>query len=202
MVAFLPPTMPDHAPERQELSQEVVDGVRRGDSDAVVTAYRVLSGPVYGYLLNQSRDPVWAQDLTADVFLEVMEGASRFQGPPSGFRAWVFRIARNSFIDHVRKESRRRHESVEAAEEAGRLPESSADPERDALSHVETERILEVMEDLSPDQREVLLLRLVADLPIAEVAEIVGKTPGAVKALQHRALRSLENRLEAGGGGA
>ncbi len=180
----------------------MVDGVRRGDSDAVITAYRVLSGPVYGYLLNQTRDPTWSQDLTADVFLQVIEGAGRFEGSPSGFRAWVFRIARNSFIDHVRKESRRRHESVEAAEEAGRLPESSADPAHEALSRVETDRIIEIMEDLSSEQREVLLLRLVADLPIAEVAEIVGKTPGAVKALQHRALRSLETRLETGGNGA
>lgn len=184
------------AGEREEITQNLVDALRRGDEEAIVSVYRALSGPVYGYLLRQLRDPTWAQDLTADVFCEVLEGVDGFVGTPTGFRGWVFRIARNTMVDHFRRESYRRHGSLEAAAEAGRLPEGGEDPEARALDRLERDRVLALCDELSNDQREVLLLRLVADLPIAEVAKIVGKTPGAVKALQHRALRALADLLE------
>lgn len=184
-----------------DITDSHVSGLRAGDPDAVVAVYRALSGPVYGYLLRRMGDPEAAQDVTAEVFTEVLEGADAFEGPPSGLRAWIFRIARNRMVDHYRRESYRRHSSVEEMAEAGRLPEAADDPEAETMGVLERERILALTEDLTADQREVILLRLVADLPVAEVAELMDRTPGAVKVLQHRALRALAERLEEGDDG-
>lgn len=193
-----PPAM---GPNPDEITDAHVHGLRTGDPDATVAVYRALSGPVYGYLLRRMGDPEAAQDVTAETFTEVLEGADAFEGPPVGLRAWIFRIARNRMVDHYRRESYRRHASVEDMAEAGRLPEAADDPESDAIGRMEQERILALTEELTPDQREVILLRLVADLPVAEVAELMDRTPGAVKVLQHRALRSLADKLEEAGHG-
>lgn len=187
---------PSAPPTRTDLSPDIVEGARRRDPQAMIAVYRSLSPSIFGYLLRQTRNPTWAEDLTAEVFCEVIEAVDRFEGTPGGFRAWIFRIARNTMLDHIRKESRRRHDSLDAAAAEGRLPEDAADPEADALERVERERILSLVDELSADQREVVVLRLVADLSVAEVARICDKTEGAVKALQHRAIRALATKLE------
>ncbi|HVE92704.1 MAG TPA: RNA polymerase sigma factor [Actinomycetota bacterium] len=181
------------------LTTEAVAAACRGDSDGIVAVYRALSDPIYAYLLRNTRNEAWAADLTADVFLDVIESAHKFKGTPDNFRGWVFRIARNTMLDHFRKQSRRRHDQLEQAADSGHLPAAAADTESEALEHVERARILEVVEGLSPDQRDVVMLRLVADLPIAEVAEILGKKEGAVKALQHRAMATMARRLKGAG---
>lgn len=195
-----PPRM---GPDPHEITDAHVHGLRTGDPDAAVAVYRALSGPVYGYLLRRMGEPEAAQDVTAAVFTEVLEGADSFEGSPSGLRAWIFQIARNRMVDHYRRESYRRHPSLDEMAEAGRFPEAGDDPESETVSRMEEERILALTEELTPDQREVVLLRLVADLPVAEVAELMDRTPGAVKVLQHRALRALAAKLEGseGGGG-
>lgn len=183
-------------PDLHEITEAHVQGLRAGDPEATIAVYRALSGPVYGYLLRRMGDPEAAQDVTAEAFTEVLEGADAFEGPPAGLRAWVFRIARNRMVDHYRRESYRRHSSLDEMAEAGRLPEAVDDPESEVVGRTEQERILALTEELTPDQREVVLLRLVAELPVAEVAELMDRTPGAVKVLQHRALRSLADKLE------
>lgn len=193
--------LPPMGPNLHEITDAHIHGLRAGDPDATVAVYRALSGPVYGYLVNRMGDAEAAQDVTAEVFTEVLEGADTFEGPPAGLRAWVFRIARNRMVDHYRRESYRRHPSLDEMAEAGRLPEAVDDPESETLGRMERERILALTEELTSDQREVVLLRLVAELPVAEVAELMDRTPGAVKVLQHRALRSLADKLEEGKGG-
>lgn len=185
------------------LTPEIVAGAQRRDGDAIVALYRALSPAVYGYLVHQTRDESWAEDLTAEVFLEVLRAVERFVGTPEGLRAWVFRIAHNTLIDHFRKQSRRRHDSIEELIETDGLPASQAveDPEAQAMSHLERERILAFVYELPADQRDVVLLRLVADLPISEVASLLDKSPGAVKALQHRAIRALAKRIQRPGPG-
>ena len=179
------------------LTPQTIAAARRRDPDALVELYRALSDPVYAYLLRNTRDPAWAADLTADVFVEVLTSISRFSGTPDGLRAWVFRIARNTMLDHFRKQSRRMHDRLEDAQEAGTLPPDHPDSLEDrVVSTVERDRILALVDTLSPDQREVVLLRLVADLSIADVARITGKTPGAVKALQRRGFQAIGRLVE------
>lgn len=187
--------MTDAGGLENSISVDTVDAARRRDPDAIVTVYRALSSAVYTYLLRQVRNPTAAEDLTAEVFCEVLAAIERFEGTPERLRAWVFRIARNTLIDHVRKESRRRHESIDEVAEVADLVEFRVDPEAETLALLEREQIIRMVRELPPDQRDVVLLRLVADLPLADVAYLLHKSVGAVKALQHRALRRLGRAL-------
>lgn len=173
----------------------VVEALTRGDPDAIVEVYRAMAPAVRSYLLRQTRDATWADDLTAEVFLEVMRSVERFSGTPEGLRAWVFRIARNRVVDHFRRESHRRHDPLDRMPEGAEPAELHVDPESVAVSNVERERLLAIVDELPADQRDVIMLRVIGDLPIAEVASILGKSAGAVKSLQHRALRSLARRI-------
>lgn len=177
------------------LTPALVDACVRRDPEGLVDLYKALGGPVYAYLLRQTRDAHWADDLTGEVFCEVIQAIERFTGTPDRLRAWVFRIARNTLIDHIRRESRRRHESLDVNPQMAERPEFRIDAESEAMANVGLDRILGFVHQLPPDQREVILLRLVSDLPLADVAYLVDKSVGAVKALQHRALKRLAREM-------
>ncbi len=130
------------------------------------------------------------------MFLEALQAADRFHGDMADLRSWLFRIARNNLIDHVRRRRRAPTGTLEDAGEAELarvLP--AEDPGDHAMATLERERVQEAIRTLSPDQREVILLRLAGGLTAADIAGIVGKTTGAVKALQHRALAALARAL-------
>lgn len=159
--------------------------------------YSLLSPAVHGYLRSQGiDDPAGA---TNDVFLRVFRGLAGFEGTPAGFRSWVFTIAHHLVVDRRRFASRRPKEVA-----AVRLPEpattSAPDPQDVVVATDGLDRLLGVLDLLTADQRDVLLLRFVADLSLEEVAEAQGRTVGSVKALQHRALASVRRILEEIGG--
>lgn len=143
-------------------------------------AYRELSGAVLGYLRARgARDP---EDTLGDVFLQVTRDLPRFADAddPVALRRWIFTIARNRLIDAGRRDRRRLRSVRVAAEEPMSEPEDLPDPE-----------LLAGLAQLTDEQREVLALRFVADLALEEVSRITGRSTGAVKALQHRALEQL-----------
>ncbi|MFN2608996.1 MAG: RNA polymerase sigma factor [Acidimicrobiales bacterium] len=152
--------------------------------------YRHLAPPVAGYLrLRGAAEP---EDMTSDVFVRVFSRIGAFAGDEAGFRSWVFTIAHHLLVDEGRRDGRRpRLVALEAAADAG----APADTAADALGRVGEAGLHRVLDLLSPDQRDVLLLRLVADLAVEEVAVALGKTPGAVKALQHRGLAAVRRTL-------
>ena len=123
-------------------------------------------------------------------------GLDRFEGDEDQFRAWVFTIARNSLIDE-RRRSRRRVATLANEPSEDQLPEEP-DAALDALNRLGNREAVEVIDSLVPDQREVLLLRIVGDLTVEQVAAVVGKRPGAVKALQRRGLAALRRKMMAG----
>jgi len=148
--------------------------------------YRELAPAVLGYLRSQRvRDP---EDVLGEVFLHVARdlGRGRFTGDDAALRRWVFSIAHNRAMDAHRKRARDRSDVTEEVVD-GRVEEPPRDP-------VDPE-LVEALAALSADQREVVLLRFVADLPIEHVARITGRTSGAVKALQHRAIENLRRAL-------
>ena len=151
--------------------------------------YRQLAPAVLGYLRSQrAPDP---EDLLGEVFLQVARDLPRFKGEPTALRGWVFAIARNRLLDARRRASRR---PVVATDEVPDVPEASGpaepfDPE-----------LLAALAQLTPDQREVIGLRFVADLALEDVARITGRKVGAVKAMQHRALAQLARILDAPSG--
>lgn len=169
---------------------EDMDGLlaraRDGSAEAFAAIYADLARPVAGYL--RSRGVGDVEDVTSDVFLAVFAGLGRFTGDAAGFRAWVFTIAHRRSVDHWRRVARR-PTAVELDPTDDGPPVRSA--EDLALEGLADERTRELLSALSEDQREVLLLRVVGDLTIEQIADVLGKSPGAVKALQRRGLARL-----------
>lgn len=173
-----------------EASARVLDAARAGQAWAFTVLWTELSPAVAAYARAQgSREP---DDLTSDVFLAAFTRLSTFTGDTAAFRAFVFTIAHHRVVDERRRRSRRPEAlPLEPGDDAGR--EVSA--EETVLQQVATERTVAMLADLSDDQREVLLLRLVADLTVTQVAALTGRRPGAVKALQRRGLDALRRRM-------
>ncbi len=146
-------------------------------------AYEKLAPAVLGYLRAQrAPDP---EDILGEVFLQVARDLPRFKGDDDALRRWVFSIAHNRLLDARRRETRRPR-LVDRA-----VPEVAAPPPPDLIDP----DLVAALAELTPDQREVVVLRFVADLPLADVARITSRRTGAVKALQHRALESLGRTL-------
>lgn len=131
-------------------------------------------------------------DLVGETFVQVARNLARFEGAEPEFRSWIFMVAHNRVVDERRRAARRPltpdvdHDDLEAA---------GGDVETEALDALGLDRVRRLLEQLTPDQRAVLLLRFVADLTLDEIAGVIGRPLGAVKQLQRRALRSLKKAL-------
>lgn len=180
----------------QPFDDEVAAGVRRGDPDALSEVYRVLSGPLTAYLRSQVRDAQLAEDLATETFLKLVRGCRRLEGGPFQIRSWLYRVAQRNVIDHLRARSRR------PDEELTDLPPEELTAEGDPAVTVEgwdtLDRIRQALQQLSPDQAEVLRLRLIGGLSAPEAAIVIGKTEGAVRALQHRGVATLARHIRRG----
>jgi RNA polymerase sigma-70 factor (ECF subfamily) len=151
--------------------------------------YRGLAPAVCGYLrLQGAHEP---EDLTSEVFLAAFTRLGSFTGDERQFRSWVFTIVHRRLTDERRALARRppHAASAEPPDPVG------GDVEEEALRCLSLERVRRLCAGLAPDQRDVLLLRMVSALTVDGVAEVLGKTPGAVKALQRRGLCALRAQL-------
>jgi RNA polymerase sigma-70 factor (ECF subfamily) len=170
-------------------------GARRREPAAVTRIYTAYAPALFRFFVAAVGDRPTAEDLTGDVFKGAIEGLPRFRGPVEALGGWLFQIARHDLSDYRRRQARSLvqplGDPVQQAAPAG----GAMDPEELALDRVEGERVLAALRQLTSDQREVLLLRLAADLTAPEVAGILHKSTEAVKALQHRGLASLARVL-------
>lgn len=169
----------------------LVESAQDGDVDAFAQLFRATLPIVFRNLYGRSGDRALSEDLASEAYLRAMRSLHRFEGRSQDFLAWILRIARNLFLDHV-KSGRVRWEVV--VDEAP-ITVSGLDPESEALASVEGDELRRALAKLTDDQQEVVYLRFLQGLSIAEVAEIIGKQEGAVKALQFRALRTLARIL-------
>lgn len=151
-----------------------------------------LAPAVAGYLrLQGSAEP---EDLTNEVFLNAFTSIASFEGDEDRFRSWLFTIAHRRVIDERRRRARR---PALADHDPAGMPEGPAgDVEEEALRRLSVERVRQLCEGLAPDQRDVLLLRMVSGVPIEQAAEALGKSPTAVKALQRRAVTAIRRTFE------
>jgi RNA polymerase sigma-70 factor, ECF subfamily len=165
---------------------------RGGQEWAVAALWRDLHPRLLRYLrvLLPASD---VEDVASDVWLEVAAGLGRFDGNWDAFRGWVFTIARLRVID-ARRRSRRRRTAAAAPEEVTQLLDAATTAPREA-SRVELEAVLGWVRRLPQDQAEVLLLRVLGDLSCDQVAAVMGKRSGAVRALQHRAVQRLREEM-------
>ena len=188
--------------------QSEISGVRRDaapDFDALLRAaqagrpsawdglYRWLAPAIGGYLrLRGARE---VDDLTSEVFLAVFRNIGSFSGTEANFRSWVFVIAHRRLQDERRRRVRR--PPADSFEESSKWGAESVggDVEDDALRTLGTARVQSVCARLVPDQADVLLLRILGDLTVDQVGEVLGKSPGAVKQLQRRGLDAVRRLL-------
>jgi len=172
---------------------DVLAAARTGAAWAFEVLYRDLAPVVTGYLrLHGAVEP---DDLASETFIGVFTGLSGFSGDEGALRAWVFTIAHRRLVDDWRRRSRR----PQVVDDADLLAEQlGGDVEDDVLVRVGAETVQELCGGLPTDQRAVLLLRILADLTVEQVAQVMGRSEGSVKALQRRGLRTLRDRLEAG----
>jgi RNA polymerase sigma-70 factor (ECF subfamily) len=179
-----------------ELSDEalLVEKAKNFDSDAWAQIYQRYHPKIYTYLYHRLEDTYAAEDIAADVFLRACEkiGSYSYRGTP--FIAWLYRIARNKMVDHLRYQAKIKKRPLnEEALEQSLINEDTTE------GTTVREELKGVLKNLTEDQRQVILLKYFGDLSNADVAGIIGKSEGAVKALQHRALASLKRILETEG---
>jgi RNA polymerase sigma-70 factor (ECF subfamily) len=174
-----------------DVDDTVLAAAQVGAGWAFERIYEQLAPAVHGYLRSQGIDD--PEGAVNDVFLRAFRGLAAFEGSPVAFRSFVFTVAHHLVVDRRRFASRRPREvAVERLPDVG----ASDDPEHEAIERIGRERLAALLELLTSDQRDVLLLRFVADLSIEEVAAAQGRSVGAVKAMQHRALASVRRLLE------
>jgi len=168
----------------------LVSRAKGGDVEAFDALYGLFGDRVYRYALVRLRHPADAQDLAQVVFLKVIEALPSFQDRGAPFSAWLFRIARNAVIDVER--GRRPASTLDALAE-----QRDTRPGPSQLAEIEADReaVRAALDDLTPEQREVVMLRFFAGLTSTEIAAVMGKRDGTVRALQFRALATLRRRL-------
>ncbi|MGZ5342958.1 MAG: RNA polymerase sigma factor [Solirubrobacterales bacterium] len=175
----------------EERFSALLEAAREGSEAAWSEIYRSLAPAVLGYLrANGAREP---EDVLSEAFLQVARDLPRFEGDERRFRSWVFTVAHHRLIDAARYEGRRPVEPVADPPEPEHIAADAA--EEQALARISREEVHRVLEGLSPDQRAVLLLRVVGDLTVPEVAKAIGKRQGAVKQLQRRGLAAVKRQL-------
>jgi RNA polymerase sigma factor (sigma-70 family) len=158
--------------------------VQAGEQGAFDDLVRWIERPLCAFLDARGADD--PHGMANEVLVRVFRGITGFAGGEVQFRAWVFQIARNLLVDEHRYRSRRPDMVPTLPEE---LPESAAPDVTDRVG--DRERVEALLDNLTDEQREVLLLRIVAGLSVEETAQVVGRQHGAVRALQHRAVARL-----------
>jgi RNA polymerase sigma-70 factor (ECF subfamily) len=186
------PAAEPQSPSEPTPLDEAVARAIAGDGRAFDDIYRALAGSVHSYLSVQVRRREDAEDLTGQVFLEAMRGVRTFRGDGSAFKGWLFRIAHNRAVDLSRRLARRPESNLD---EAADIAEPVGTEDR-AIAGVAHDRVWRAVRALPEQQRRVVTLRLGAGLSSREIAEVLGKRIGTVKALQHRALATLSRTLK------
>lgn len=167
-----------------------VDLARQGDRAAISELYAELSPVVIGYMRGGgARD---AEDLAGDVFLSMVRGIAKFEGDETALRRWIFTIAHHRLVDMRRRESVRAVETLLVRDDE----HIGEDPYDRVLDQVDAAPAVRALAKLTPEQREVVLLRSVGGLSIADTAAILERTPGSTKSIHRRALAALSRLVD------
>src|SRR5215475_10819042 len=182
------------APTRGVSSQDLkllVQQAQKGNREALEELYLLHFDRIYSYLHMSVGNRHDAEDLTTLVFVKMLESIGKFRWRSAPVSAWLFRIAHNLAMDHFRANKRWQPEEDVPEPE----PDESTSAEAGALESIGRRSMLELIDELSPEQQQVLTLKFVFNFANAEAATILGKTEGAIKSLQHRALVSLQKQV-------
>lgn len=175
---------------REQRLDEVLPAAQAGHAWALRAVYDELAPRVHGYLRN--RGATEPEDLTSEVFLAVFPRLGTIKGGAAGLRTLMFSVAHARLVDDLRRQSRRAPTAQYAPHTDRRSTPSSED---EALGRLATEQVRTLLASLPDDQRDVLLLRIVDDLTVEQVAQVIGRSAGAVKQLQRRGLLALREQV-------
>jgi len=172
--------------------ESLVHRAQQRDQQAFAQLYEEHFDKIYRYVALRIGDRNEAEDITQQVFLKALQSISSFRWRGIPFSAWLFRIAHNQVVDYLRKKTK---QATVPLDESTVIVISN--PQLLAEQGLDIEQLLSATKRLTPTQREVISLRFAGELPIAQVAKIIGKSQGAVKALQHSAIVALRKVLSA-----
>lgn len=192
------------------LDDRLVAALGDRDPAAVTAAYEALADPLFRYLRSRCDQDELAADVVEATFVELIQAAPRLEGGVVGLRRWLFTAARHNLLDEQRKQRRRGDVPLsdeEGTEAGGRVvghgstrgplghAEAVATPEEQFLAVERDAEVRRVLATLPDDQREVLELRFAGELSAGEIGAVMDRSPGAVRVLQHRALKALAHAL-------
>ncbi len=172
----------------------LIQRAKHGDKQAIGELYRRHVDVVYRYIWARVRDTLIAEDLTAQVFLKALEGLPTYEPSSKPFVAWLYRIAYARVVDYWRQQERRTEVPLDDT-----LLAHESRPDDLLNAEADWSMAIDLLARLTDDQQDVLILRFIGEMSLAEVAETLNKTVGATKAIQHRALASLARLLESQG---
>jgi RNA polymerase sigma-70 factor (ECF subfamily) len=175
---------------------ELLQKAQQGDQAAIEALFRREWRPVYRLIYRSLPDPAEAQDLAQEVFIRALTSLDRFQPTTTPFAGYLAVIARNLLRDRWRKQSPPTASDTQAAH----LVSTAAGPEQVALMADEQTRIAALLAPLPADYRRVIELRVLEGRPTNEVAALMGRSPGAIRILQHRAITTLRQQMHEGSG--
>ena len=179
-------------PFSEATEDELLAGAMQYNNAALGELYDRYEAKIYSYIFRRIGDQALAEDLTAQVFLKMLESIRDQKAWHSSFSGWLYRIAHNLVIDHYRRRDR---QSTVELDDATPQASDTDDPIATAELHIDAERLRAAIRRLTDDQAEVVSLRFLEGYSISEVAEMTGRTEGAIKALQYRAVSTLRSLL-------
>ncbi len=171
--------------------QKLIHAAQRGDEQAFGELYNAYVHDIYRYIFYRVGNSELAQDLTAEVFLRAVEGLVRYQDRQVPLLAWLYRIAHARVVDYYRRVHRVGNEDdIETVNLT-----TDDDLDSDLMLSFHQQKIREVLYKLPAEQQQVIVLRFIEGYNVQKTAEVLGKTPGAVKMIQRRALQAMNMEL-------
>jgi RNA polymerase sigma-70 factor (ECF subfamily) len=174
---------------------ELVKRAQQGNNNAIGVLYDRHQPHIYRFVWSRVRHQQMAEDMTGEIFTRMVTNLSGYQDTGIPFRAWLYRIARNLIVDHFRQHGERLPLPLDVAENVTEETDSM-----DVLLQrkITVEYVEQALDQIDPEQREVVVMRFLVGLPLKEVALSLNKSVPAVKSLQHRGLAALRVALQAG----
>lgn len=170
--------------------QSLVRRAQQRDEEAFAELYEAYFDKIYRYVALRIGDKTEAEDITQQVFVNALQSIRSFKWKGIPFSAWLFRIAHNQVVDYLRKQTKQATVPLNQS-----MVSSDSNPQLVAEHRLDIEQLVSATKRLTEAQREVISLRFAGELSIAQVAKVMGKSQGAVKALQHSAIVALRKAL-------
>jgi RNA polymerase sigma-70 factor (ECF subfamily) len=171
----------------------LVERAAAKDPDAIAKLYDLYAPKIQSFIYHRTSDPFVTEDLTGQVFLQMLEAMRGGKGWRTSFSGWIYRIAHNLVVDYYRKRGQATYTSID---DAPTLSNGDSDPYQTAAAKLENDALLRAINQLTEEQAQVITLRFLEGYSISEVAEMLNKTEGAIKALQFRGMASLRRILQ------